>query len=86
PGNANYSGKISADAKTITGRYMQGAINIEMDLKKDEPKAIDPKPATQPQGTVPTIPVTRPGIGTEAPPITPGRFLPEGTFVTARKG
>lgn len=40
PGNANYSGKISADAKTITGRYMQGAINIEMDLKKDEPKTI----------------------------------------------
>jgi hypothetical protein len=55
-------------------------------VKKDEPKAIDPKPTTQPQGTVPTLPATRPGIGTEAPPITAGRFLPEGTFVTERTG
>lgn len=51
---------------------------------KDEPPPVAPIPGRLPQGTVPSIPTPR--IGSEAAPITPGRFLAEGTFVSNRIG
>ena len=51
---------------------------------KDEPPPVQPIPGRQPQGTLPSLPSPR--IGSEASPITPGRFLAEGTFISNRTG
>ena len=51
---------------------------------KNEPPPVPPMPGGQPQGTLPSLPSPR--IGSEAAPITAGRFLAEGTFISNRTG
>jgi hypothetical protein len=53
---------------------------------KDQPAPVAPKPERAPQTTLPTVPDAAPNLGTDVPPLSTGKFLPEGTFITGRSG